>query len=176
MFKKLTVNTIERQAILMMRRVRKKIFDTSFIFYLFAMVMLLYVGVMFVGRRGYGWKELSLWEYVRSSSNFIPFKTISTYITAIFDGSLNLSIPLKNLLGNLVMFMPTGIYLPYYLKKVRKLRRFMLSMTVILFAIEITQVVARRGSFDIDDFILNMIGAFIGYKLWKTKFVQKLLR
>lgn len=28
---------------------------------------------------------------------------------------------------------------------------------------------------DVDDFILNMLGALIGFAIWKTKFVQRIL-
>jgi glycopeptide antibiotics resistance protein len=159
-----------------MKKVLKIIFGISFIFYLLALVMLLFVGVMFVGVRGHIWTDLSLIEYIRTSSNFVPFKTISTYIMAMFDGSLNLGIPIKNLIGNLIMFLPMGIYLPYYIKKINKVGRFTFSMIILLFVIEVTQLVTRRGSFDIDDFILNMVGALIGYGIWKTKIVQRLLK
>ena len=159
-----------------MEKVIKVIFSISFIFYLLALVMLLFVGVMFVGVRGHIWTDLSLIEYIRTSSNFVPFKTISTYIMAMFDGSLNLGIPIKNLIGNLIMFLPMGIYLPYYIKKINKVGRFTFSMIILLFVIEVTQLVTRRGSFDIDDFILNMVGALIGFGIWKTKIVQRLLK
>ena len=159
-----------------MNKVIKIFFGISFIFYLLALVMLLFVGVMFVGIRGHIWTDLPLIEYIKSSSNFVPFKTISTYITAMFDGSLNMSIPIKNLFGNLIMFLPMGIYLPYYIKKINKVGRFTLSMIILLFVIEVTQLVTRRGSFDIDDFILNMVGALIGFGIWNTKVVQRLLK
>lgn len=148
----------------------------SFVFYILALIMLLLVGVLFVGIRGQIWTNLSLIEYIKSSSNFVPFKTISTYLTAMFTGSINIDIPIKNLLGNLVMFLPMGIYLPYYIKRLNKVGSFTLSMIVLLFVIEVTQLVTRRGSFDIDDFILNVAGALIGFGIWKTKFIQRLLR
>ena len=159
-----------------MNKVIKVIVGISFIFYLLALIMLLFVGVMFVGIRGYVWTDISLIEYIRSSSNFVPFKTISIYITAMFDGSLNISIAIKNLFGNLIMFLPMGIYLPYYIKKLSKVGKFTLSMIILLFVIEVTQLVTRRGSFDIDDFILNMVGALIGFGIWKTKIVQRLFK
>lgn len=159
-----------------MNKVIKVIVGISFLFYLLALVMLLFVGVMFVGTRGHIWTDISLIEYIRSSSNFVPFNTISTYITAMFDGSLNISISIKNLFGNLIMFLPMGIYLPYYIKKINKVGRFTLSMIILLFVIEATQLVTRRGSFDIDDFILNIVGALVGFGIWKTKIVKKLLK
>src|SRR5690606_38936395 len=100
---------------------------------------------------------------------------ISTYITAMFDGSLNLNIAIKNLFGNLIMFLPMGIYLPYYIKKLNKVGKFTLSMIILLFVIEATQLVTRRGSFDMDDFILNIVGALVGFGIWKSKIVQRWL-
>ena len=94
----------------------------------------------------------------------------------MFDGSLNIGIPIRNLLGNLIMFLPMGIYLPYYIKKINKVGGFTILMIILLFIIEVIQVVTKRGSFDIDDFILNMLGALIGFGIWKMKVVQKLLK
>jgi glycopeptide antibiotics resistance protein len=159
-----------------MNKVIKVIVGISFIFYLLALIMLLFVGVMFVGTRGYVWTDISLIEYIRSSSNFVPFKTISIYITAMFDGSLNISIAIKNLFGNLIMFLPMGIYLPYYIKKLSKVGKFTLSMIILLFVVEATQLVTRRGRFDIDDFILNILGALAGFSIWKAKIVQRLIK
>ncbi|WHX98020.1 VanZ family protein [Neobacillus sp. DY30] len=149
----------------------KVVISLSLVFYLFALVVLL-----FFGTRGYIWTDLTLIEYIKSSSNFVPFKTISTFIRVFFDGSMNMDIPIKNLAGNFIMFLPMGIYLPYFIKRINKASVFSISMIILLFVIEVTQLVIRRGSFDIDDFILNMFGALIGFGIWKTKFVQKLLK
>ena len=114
---------------------------------------------------------------MKRSSNFVPFKTISTYIKAIFSGSMNIDIPIKNLVGNFIMFLPMGIYLPYFIKKINKVSVFSIAMIILLFVIEVIQLVTKRGSFDIDDFILNMLGALIGLGIyWKMKVVQKLLK
>ncbi|MBD1221927.1 VanZ family protein [Virgibacillus halodenitrificans] len=153
-----------------MEKFIKVILKISFIFYLVALVILL-----FIGNRGYLYTDLTLLEYMKTSSNFVPFKTINTYLTAFVDNSMNRNIPIKNLVGNFFMFLPMGIYLPFLIKKIAGLGRFVLSMIVLLFFIEVIQLVTRRGSFDIDDFILNMIGALIGFAIWKTKYIQKLL-
>jgi len=152
-----------------MKRFIKIVLSISFIFYLLALVVLL-----FLGTRGNVWTDLTLFEYMKSSSNFVPFKTIGTYINAIFSGSMNMDIPIKNLVGNFIMFLPMGIYLPYFIKRINKVSIFSIAIIILLFVIEVIQLVTRRGSFDIDDFILNMLGALIGFGLWKMKFVQKL--
>jgi glycopeptide antibiotics resistance protein len=89
---------------------------------------------------------------------------------------MNMDIPIKNLIGNFIMFLPMGIYLPYFIKRINKASVFSISMIILLFVIEVIQLVTRRGSFDIDGFILNMLGALIGFGIWKMKFVQKLLK
>jgi len=138
----------------------------SFTFYVFILTILLF----FSGRNN-GWMaDLTFLEYMKYSSNFVPFKTISTYINAIFSGNMNLDIPLKNLFGNLLMFLPMGIYLPYFIKRLKRISSFSVTFMIILLVIEITQSISRRGSFDIDDFILNTIGALIGFEVWKKFF------
>lgn len=154
-----------------MKKLFKVIFSISLAFYLLALVF-----ILFLSSRGYLWPDLSLLEYIKNSSNFVPFKTISLYITAMFDGSMNMDIPIKNLGGNFIMFLPMGIYVPYFFKKLNKTSLFSISIIMLLFIIEIIQLLTRRGRFDIDDFILNMFGALIGFGIWKTKTVQKLLK
>nr|WP_269745328.1 VanZ family protein [Pontibacillus litoralis] len=85
-----------------------------------------------------------------------------------------MDVPIKNLGGNFIMFLPMGIYLPYFFSRLNKISMFSISMVMVLFVIEVMQLVMRRGSFDIDDFILNMCGALIGFAMWKTKTVQKM--
>ncbi|GIO27461.1 hypothetical protein J43TS3_20720 [Ornithinibacillus bavariensis] len=36
---------------------------------------------------------------MKNSSNFIPLKTISPYVTAIFNGNINIGILIKNFFG-----------------------------------------------------------------------------
>ncbi|MGI6097262.1 MAG: VanZ family protein, partial [Dethiobacteria bacterium] len=97
----------------------------------------------------------------------IPFKTIGTYIKAIFDGRMNMGIPIRNLGGNLVLFLPMGIYLPVLIKKMKSLKTYSIFMLCILLSVEAMQLITRRGSFDIDDFILNMVGAIAGFKIYQ---------
>ena len=52
---------------------------------------------------------MTIWEYAMMHMNLIPFKTIGGYVDAIVNQTINLNIPLENLLGNLLMFLPMGI-------------------------------------------------------------------
>jgi glycopeptide antibiotics resistance protein len=111
---------------------------------------------------------MPLMDYMKKSSNLVPFKTINGYILAMTNGSMNLIIPIKNLAGNVAAFLPMGIFLPYYIRRLNRLKSFTVTMTVMILSVEIIQLVTRRGSLDIDDFILNIIGALIGFSLWKV--------
>lgn len=153
-----------------MNKIAKDFIHASFLLYVAALAFLL-----FFNSRGYIWEDLSWIEYMKYHSNFVPFRTISTYILALVNGSMNIDIPLKNLLGNIVMFMPMGLYLPYYLKKIQLLSVFFFIMILLLLAVEWIQLVTRRGSFDIDDLLLNMFGALLGFFIWKRKWVQRVL-
>ncbi|RWR05282.1 VanZ family protein [Siminovitchia fortis] len=152
-----------------MKKIVRIVFCISFVFYLFGLLI-----VLFLGSRGSLWSDLTMLEYIRYSSNIVPFKTINTYFKAMVDGSMNMDIPVKNLVGNFILFLPMGIYLPIFFRKINKAGIFFLSMMTMLFIVEVIQLVTRRGSFDIDDFILNILGALIGFGIMKTKTFQKL--
>lgn len=111
--------------------------------------------------------DLTPFEYARMHLNLVPFKTIGGYIKAVFDGSMNLNIPLENLFGNLIMFLPFGLYIPFFNKKIDSLKKFILSIVPIFLIIEMAQFMTKRGAFDIDDLILNLTGAILGYLIWK---------
>ncbi|KAF0821067.1 Teicoplanin resistance protein vanZ [Bacillus sp. ZZV12-4809] len=115
---------------------------------------------------------MPLMEYIRYSSNFVPFKTINGYVVSISNVSMNLDIPIKNLAGNVAAFLPMGFFLPYYFRKLYRLKTFTITMTVMILSVEVIQLVTRRGSFDIDDYILNIIGALLGLGIWKAVSAQ----
>ena len=128
-------------------------------------LMLLYV--VLVRFHGY-WTDLSLWDYIRYNTNLVPFKSIAMYVRALSDQSMNIETPIINLFGNLLMCLPMGLYLPGFFRRLRKLGAFSLCMIGILFVLETAQLLLRRGSFDIDDFILNMAGALIGFVIYRS--------
>ncbi|MGR9050510.1 VanZ family protein [Halobacillus faecis] len=128
---------------------------------------------MFFQLRGSAGMSMSLVEYIQNRSNLVPFKTIRNYITAWENGTMNTWTALKNLLGNVLVFIPMGIFLPSLFRKLRRMGAYLLAFVLIILSAEVTQLLTQRGSFDIDDFILNLFGAWLGFLLWKTSFVQK---
>lgn len=68
---------------------------------------------------------------------------------------------------NIIMFIPLGFLLPYIWKNYRNI--YKIAITGLLFSsfIEISQIPTNR-EVDIDDLIMNTIGAVLGYAIWKA--------
>ena len=110
----------------------------------------------------------------RQRANLIPFHTIRSYINMVIN-RYAVGVAIINLAGNLLLLLPMAVYLPYFIKVLRNFWKDELAVFVIDLLIEIIEYITARGSFDVDDVILNMLGAIIGYGIWKLKPVQKLL-
>ncbi|MBQ5887135.1 MAG: VanZ family protein [Clostridia bacterium] len=72
-----------------------------------------------------------------------------------------------NLGGNVAVFIPLGIFLPLIWPKFRRLGRFFLVSSGIILTVEFLQWITLRGILDVDDYILNMLGLFGGYVLFR---------
>lgn len=115
-------------------------------------------------------------EHFQLYSNFIPFKTIYTFIERFFNGTINKNIVVTNILGNIIAFAPFGILIPIIFKeKFNNIKNFTLLMIGIILCVEIIQFITLKGTFDVDDLILNLLGTIITYSLIKIKKVRKIL-
>ncbi len=93
--------------------------------------------------------------------NLIPFRSMSTQIERITQWWA-----LKNLLGNIIPFIPFGFLLPITYKKFSSaISIFVIGLASILL-IESFQFFTKLGSFDVDDIILNMTGIVCGYVIF----------
>ncbi len=105
-------------------------------------------------------------EYLRTHTFIIPLKFIYDYIISIpTDGIYNFR--LRNIIGNTVLFIPPGIFLPYFFKKLRSVKKLIPTFAVIIFIIELLQLFTALGTFDIDDILLNCLGAYAGFCIYK---------
>lgn len=93
--------------------------------------------------------------------NLVPFKSTIRYLTE-FD-SYNLDIVLMNTLGNVIIFIPFGFLLPLLFKQINNVKIASKIFIKFILLIESLQLLTFTGVFDIDDIILNMLGALIGY-------------
>ncbi len=93
-----------------------------------------------------------------ASANLIPFKEILRY-----DFGSNLFY--RNIFGNLLLFLPYGLYITYYLD-LKKPLSVMGYAFIISLSIELIQSIIGRV-FDVDDIILNVLGALLGYFIYR---------
>lgn len=142
----------------MYRRKRQKrsivlISSLLFIIYISFMIYVLFISPYYnraPGRVGY---------------NLVPFKTILHYI--INFRYYTLENALTNLLGNIVVFIPLGFFLPIIFRLLRRASKTIMLVLILSLAAETTQRLLAVGSFDIDDIILNTMGGIIGYLVFK---------
>ena len=99
-------------------------------------------------------------DVISYSNNFIPFKELTRY-------TIGSNLFYKNIIGNILLFMPYGFFLSYYLRfeKKDKLLAVVLILMVSL-SIECVQLVIGR-CFDVDDIILNLLGGMVGYYIYR---------
>lgn len=90
--------------------------------------------------------------------NIIPFKEIFRYEPGTY-------LFYKNILGNVLLFLPFGFFVGYF-TKVNKISVVFLITFIISLSIETTQLAIGRV-FDVDDVILNVLGGILGFNLYK---------
>lgn len=102
-----------------------------------------------------------------SSHNYIPFKEILRY-------DLGSTLFYKNIFGNMLLFLPFGIFIAKYVKT-NKLSVALIIGLITSAGVEIIQYSIGRV-FDVDDIILNVIGCMLGFILYIlfNKFNDKL--
>ena len=83
---------------------------------------------------------------------------------------------IRNLLGNLVLLAPLGIFLPLLFRKSRKFTAVIATGFLVTLSIEVFQLLLPFRVFDIDDLIINTIGVVLGYGLFKLLYKISLLR
>ena len=72
-----------------------------------------------------------------------------------------------NIIGNISMFIPTGIIMPILYKRLNRFWKVLLAGAGLSFGIEMIQLLFPGSVTDIDDLILNAAGVAIGYGIYK---------
>ena len=93
-----------------------------------------------------------------STNNFIPLKEITRY-------NIGSDLFIKNVIGNILLFVPFGFFISYILKSKRWFEPFIITV-ICSCTIEFVQLSIGRV-FDVDDILLNLIGGVIGYIIYK---------
>ena len=73
----------------------------------------------------------------------------------------------RNIILNICMFVPLGIFIPLLSKKTEKFWIVFSAGVAITCCIEIFQLVTKRGIFEPDDLLGNTVGTMIGYGIYR---------
>lgn len=90
-------------------------------------------------------------------SNFVPFKEIFRY-------DIGSDKFIKNVMGNIVLFIPYGFLASYFLNN-KKFSVITILTIITTLTIETVQYYIGRV-FDIDDIILNLVGSIVGFLIF----------
>lgn len=134
--------------IITMRLVYLIVHKEKFVFYkeMFVFAFLLYSLLLFY--------VVTFQDVNYGTNNFIPFHEIFRYEF----GSVYF---LHNVLGNIILFIPFGYFVSHIMASKKPYAMFIISIITSV-VIEFTQLKIGR-TFDVDDIILNLIGAILGY-------------
>lgn len=159
---------------------KTKLIKRTFVFYFILYIFLLFNLVMlddFFGRASMGviWNfdPRYLDSFLMNRVNLIPFRTVLEYLNSF---SIPFHTKIINLLGNTLAFAPFGFFAHVILNKKPSLLKFTLLMVSASLLIEVIQLIFLVGSCDIDDIILNVLGAVFSYLIFKTKTCKKIIR
>lgn len=107
--------------------------------------------------------------------NLPPLKVLFETYREVFI-NLNINYFIINFLGNIIMFMPIGFFIPL-LWEIPDKKIIIVGFLFSLF-IEVCQLFLNRGT-DVDDLILNTLGTILGllvYKFLYKKFKNLIIR
>jgi hypothetical protein len=102
----------------------------------------------------YAWHERFSLIPLSSSLDMIRFSTTQTVV--------------KNLGGNILLFVPIGFLLPVLFERLRGVWSLAWRAAVLSAIIEIIQIPTQAHSTDVDDVILNVIGALLGLAVFRA--------
>lgn len=96
------------------------------------------------------------------TANFVPFHTIKMYIDYAYK--LN---SVENLAGNIFVFVPFGFLFPMVSRDGEQFSVMFANAFTFVLGIETFQLFSAFGAFDVDDILLNCLGAALGFGLYK---------
>ena len=144
--------------------VREIILFIFFVYFLFLLLLTIFKGgrIEFSNQfNSYMYREHGLLGII----NIVPIKeTINTFM----HSETGMRNSLRNLIGNILVFMPLGFFIPLLFDKFNNLKKVLKVGCLSSLAIELSQLFVGSNVCDIDDVIYNTLGALAGFICYKT--------
>lgn len=106
------------------------------------------------------------WDYIKRNVQLVPLKTVAEMFNSLIDNTFSVNariLAIANIGGNIAMMFPSGILIPLTFPRIKSFSLFIACMLTIITLIELIQLFTMAGSFDIDDILLNLVGAVLGF-------------
>ena len=137
---------------------KRKLFQAGFAAYILLMLWLL-----FIRHRGIAVEDY--WMQLSGRVNLVPFSSMGSMLRALWHNPYPsvARIVVYNIGGNIAMFVPLGFFLRVFFPKCRSFPGCMGTVALIMSTAELCQLFSLRGFCEVDDVMLNVLGAAIGW-------------
>lgn len=147
-----------------MNKKTKKTIKTAgkvfFLVYILALIYFLFISER-VGELKFGERE---YHY-----NLVLFQEIKRFW--IYREQLGYPAVIANLLGNVIGFVPFGLILPVVSRNARGFFFITFSGFALSLMVETIQLITKRGTFDVDDLVMNTLGTAMGYVIFAVSYL-----
>lgn len=118
----------------------------------------------------YGWAvflltlaplNIVLFDFDFNGANLVPLSETLRYLKYLDAPGVK-----RNLLGNLLLLVPLGVFLPVLHRRYRRLGAVLGTGFLVTLGIEAAQLLLAYRVFDIDDLILNVLGVFLAFVIF----------
>lgn len=103
--------------------------------------------------------------YTTSHVNLVVFQEIKRFWT--YRHLLSAEAVITNVFGNIFAFSPFGFMIPVVIERRKALFLAVFATFIFSLVIETSQLFMRVGVFDVDDLLMNTIGGFLGYLVYR---------
>ena len=129
----------------------------------FAAYILLMLWLLFIR-----WRDVTVtdyWAQLAGRLNLIPFASVGRMLRTLWYNPRPqvLWTVVYNIGGNIAMFVPLGFFLRVLFPKCRSFPGCMGTVALIMSTAELCQLFSLRGFCEVDDVMLNVLGAAIGW-------------
>ena len=133
----------------------------------FAAYILWMLWLLFIRQRGI--EVTDYWSQLPRRVNCIPFSSMGSMLRNLwyYPQPRVAWLVVYNIGGNIAMLVPLGFFLRTLLPCCRRFLRCMGMVALIMTVVELVQLFTLRGFCEVDDLILNLTGAAIGW--WFAK-------
>ena len=131
--------------------------QSSFLMYVFMVLTLTGYFILFREVAAHGWWHRVLHRiHENERINLRPFLMFKQFRLAS-----------TQVVGNFVMLMPLGIYIPLLFPKLSAFFKVFIACFLVSVSIELMQLITSYRSTDVDDVILNTSGSVVGYLIYR---------